>query len=84
MGLFSKPSSSLRPISLDDMRQPDPRRSGAVPPAGETASRRGYKFVGSGFPCPIPGSEAGVVFFDLPDGRRALWDGGEVYARESS
>lgn len=41
----------------------------------------GFKRVAMGVPCPIDGSEDGVVYYKV-DGENAIWDDGDVYMRK--
>jgi hypothetical protein len=72
----------MRLLSLDDLRQPDPRRDTSIPPSSAYAASKGYEIRSSSYPCPEPGAEAGTLFFSLEDGSPAIWDGGVLYVKE--
>lgn len=55
---------------------PSPRRP--AHPSGNPNIPYGYQRVAMGIPCPIPGSEDGVCVYSV-NGKRAIWDDGNVY-----
>lgn len=65
---------------------PKPWRSGTfrqgTPPPSQQFARAGWTQLPGIWPCPIPGSEDGVVYFNR-NGVSAYWDEGKVYVKTS-
>ena len=55
--------------------------SGTIASAEDQLLAKGYKRVAMGVPCPIAGSEGGTCYYEV-DGKRAIWDSGNVYMRK--
>lgn len=74
----------LKPISWDMLRQPDPRTQDIrIPSYRERAPSAGYTIESESYPCPDPECAHGTIYFSLPDGTPAIWDGGVLFVKRS-